>query len=73
MYIPDLIRMSFIALYGKHAQLLINFFAFILPKLPRNRKETKFIRFLIKVAKIFAAQRPEITGLRLTFQGRINR
>lgn len=73
IYIHDLIRISFRALYSKYAQLLINFFAFSLSKLPRNRKETKFIRFLIKLVKVFSTQRQEIIGVRLRFQGRINR
>lgn len=73
IYIKDLVRISFRALYSKYAQLLINFFAFSLSKLPRNRKETKFIRFLVKLVKIFSTQRKEIIGIRLRFQGRINR
>ena len=47
--------------------------AFQLSKLPRNRKETNFIRFLIKVIKTFAAERKEILGIRIRFKGRVNR
>jgi hypothetical protein len=47
--------------------------AFQLAKLPRNRKETNFVRFLIKVIKTFAAERKEILGLRIRFKGRVNR
>lgn len=73
IYIKDLVRISFRALYSKYAQLLINFFAFSLSKLPRNRKETKFIRFLVKLVKVFSTQRKEMIGIRLRFQGRMNR
>lgn len=73
IYIKDLLRLSFVGFYYKHAQLRREFSAFILKKLPRNRKETKFIRFLIKIRKVFAAQREEVIGIRLRFQGRINR
>jgi hypothetical protein len=47
--------------------------AFQLSKLPRNRKETNFIRFLFKVIKTFAAERKEILGIRIRFKGRVNR
>ena len=73
VFIPDLVRFTFISLYSKYTQRLITFFAFTLAKLPRNRKETKYVRFLAKLVKVFAAQRPEILGLRFRFQGRINR
>lgn len=73
IYIKDRIRVSFIGFYYKHAQLVREFFAFVLKKLPRNRKETKFIRFIIKLRKVFSAQRKEIVGFRVRFQGRINR
>lgn len=73
IYIKDLLRLSFVGFYYKHAQLRREFSAFILKKLPRNRKETKFMRFLIKIRKVFAAQREEVIGIRLRFQGRMNR
>lgn len=73
VYIKDLLRISFVAFYYKHAQLAIEFIAFVLKKLPRNRKETKFLRFIIKLRKVFSAQRKEIMGLRVRFQGRVNR
>lgn len=73
VYMKDLLRLSFVAFYYKHAQLIIEFAAFVLKKLPRNRKETKFLRFIIKLRKVFSAQRKEIIGLRVRFQGRVNR
>lgn len=73
VFIQDLIRLGFISFYCKYSQLLVGFFAFTLSKLPRNRKETKFLRFLIKLVKVFAAQRKEVTGIRVRFQGRVNR
>lgn len=73
VYIQDLIRISFFSLYLKKLDYLISFFAFTISKLPRNRKETQFIKFLIKLIKLFASQRKEIIGLRLRFKGRVNR
>ena len=73
VYIKDLLRLTFVGFYYKHAQLIREFAAFILKKLPRNRKETKFLRFIIKIRKVFAAQREEVVGMRLRFQGRVNR
>ena len=73
IYIKDLIRISYISLFFKKPTFLANFLAFQLAKLPKNRKETKFIRFLIKAIKIFSGMHREIIALRLQFKGRINR
>jgi hypothetical protein len=73
IYIKDLVKISFISLFLKKATFLASFIAFQMEKLPRNRKETKFIRFIVKVVKIFAAQRKEMKGLRIKFKGRVNR
>ena len=71
--ITNIVRILFIAFFSKNAQLIANFFALILNKLPRNRKETKFIRVFNKIRKMIATQRQEMTGIRRRFQGRINR
>lgn len=60
-------------MYLKKASFIAQFLAFQLGKLPRNRKETSFIKFIIKVVKTFAAEREEILGLRIKFNGRVNR
>lgn len=73
VYIKDLIRVAFIALFLKKPAFLVKFIAFQLNVLPKNRKETTFIRFIIKLVKTFAAEREEIWGLRLKFKGRVNR
>lgn len=73
IYIKDLIRICFIGMYLKKANVIAQFIAFQLGKLPRNRKETSFIKFIIKVVKTFAAEREEILGLRIKFSGRVNR
>jgi hypothetical protein len=73
IYIQDLVRISFVSIYLKKADVLAKFLAFTLSKLPRNRKETQFLRFLSKVVKVFVSQRKERIGLRLRFQGRVNR
>ena len=71
--IPDLVRLSFVSVYLKKPQVLANLFATTLAHLPRNRKETQFLRFLRKLVKVFTAQRKERRGVRLRFQGRVNR
>jgi hypothetical protein len=73
VYIQDFVRVSFISLFLKKPTFLAQFMALQISKLPRNRKETKMLRFLIKVIKIFAAQRREVVGLRILFKGRVNR
>jgi hypothetical protein len=73
IYIKDLVRVAFISVFFKKPSFLAKFMAFQLAKLPRNRKETNFVRFLIKVIKTFAAERKEILGLRIRFKGRVNR
>lgn len=72
-YIQDLVQISFITLFFKKPTFLAKFIAFQIEKLPRNRKETKLIKFIIKTVKIFAAQRKETLGIRLRFKGRVNR
>lgn len=73
IYIKDLIRVAFISVFLKKPSFLAKFVAFQISKLPKNRKETIFIRFLIKVIKTFAAERKEILGVRIRFKGRVNR
>lgn len=73
VYIQDLIRIAFFSMFRKKSAFLATFLAFTLSKLPRNRKETQFIRFLRKLVKVFASQRKEILGIRIRFQGRVNR
>ena len=73
IYIKDLVRVAFISVFFKKPSFLAKFMAFQLSRLPRNRKETNFVRFLIKVIKTFAAERKEILGIRIRFKGRVNR
>lgn len=73
VYIKDLVRIGFIAMFLKKPSFLAKFAAFQLAKLPRNRKETVFIRFLIKAIRTFAAGRKEILALRVKIKGRVNR
>lgn len=72
-YIQDLVRIGFISLYLKNATFLARFIAFQVAKLPKNRRETQLIRFIIKAIKIFAAQRREMLGVKIQFKGRVNR
>jgi len=73
IYIKDLVRIAFISVFLKKPSFLAKFVAFQLVKLPKNRKETTFIRFLIKAIRTFGAGRPEILGVRVKFKGRVNR
>ena len=73
IYIKDFVRIAFISIFFKKPSFLAKFVAFQLAKLPRNRKETSFIRFLIKVIRIFSAARSESLGVRIKFKGRVNR
>ncbi len=73
IYIKDLIRVCFIGMFFKNARFIAKYLAFQIGARPHNRKETSFIRFIIKVAKTFAAEREEISGFRISFKGRVNR
>ena len=72
-YFKDLVRVSFFAMYLKKADFIANFFASTISKLPRNRKEIPFVHFLVKILKMAASQNPNILGVRIRFQGRLNR
>ena len=73
IYIKDLVHICYVSFFLKKVTFLLNFIAFQLKKLPKNRKETQFIRFIIKVVRVFGALRPEMVGLRIKFKGRVNR
>ena len=73
VYIQDFVRVCFFSFFLKKPTFLANFIGFQIAKLPRNRKETSLIRFIIKIIKIFAAQRREITAIKIEFKGRVNR
>ena len=73
IYIKDLVRITFFCMYLKKADFIANFYAFLLSKLPRKRKETKLIKFFVTLLKVFSVQRPERIAIRLRFQGRLNR
>lgn len=71
--LPDLLRLTFLAVYLKKAAFLADLLAFALGQLPRNRKETQFLRILRKVVKVLVAARPERLGVRIRVVGRVNR
>ena len=73
IYIKDLVRITFFCRYLKNVNFMVNFYCFLLSKLPRNRKETKLIKFFIIILKIFSSQRSERIAIRFRFQGRVNR
>lgn len=73
IYIKDLVRITFFCMYLKNVNFMVKFYCFLLSKLPRNRKETKLIKFFITILKIFSSQRSERIAIRLRFQGRVNR
>jgi hypothetical protein len=73
IYIKDLVRVCFFSLFLKKAEFIATFFAFTISKLSRNRKELPFVRFLIQLLKTLSAQNKDILGIRIRFQGRLNR
>jgi len=73
VYIKDLIRVTYLSIFFKKASFIASFYAFTLGKLPRNRKELKYVYFLINLFKIFTVQNKEIVGVRIRIQGRLNR
>ena len=73
IYLKDLLYISFFSFFLKKPTFLLNFIAFQIVNIQKNKKETVLIRFLIKTVKSFGNQRPEITGLKIKFKGRVNR
>jgi len=71
--IRNIIRAAYVGFYIKNPTLITQLLAYALPKLQRNRKETKFLRFIIKLVKVRSASRWEALGIKLEFQGRVNR
>ena len=71
--ISDCFRIGYSALLFKNLNFLANFIVFQMTKLPKNRKQTKFISFIIKIILVIAKHRREITGIRLYFKGRVNK
>jgi hypothetical protein len=65
IYLQDFVRVCVLSFFLKKPTFLVNFIAFQIAKLPKNRKETTFIRFLIKFIKIFAAQRSDKLNLKV--------
>ncbi len=73
IYIKDFIRVCFIGMFLKNPTFISRFIAFLISELPRNRKETTFLKCVMKIVRIFSAERGEIIGLRIKFKGRVNR
>jgi ribosomal protein S3 len=73
IYIKDFIRICFIGMFLKKPTFIARFIAFLIAELPKNRKETTFLRCVMKIVRIFSAERGEIVGLRIKFKGRVNR
>jgi hypothetical protein len=73
IYVQDRVRVSFCSLFYKKVSYIVTFFAYSMSKLPRNIKETTYIRFFIKLIKALINKREEIIGLSFRLQGRINR
>ncbi len=73
VYMRDIAYIAFISLFLKKPQGLVDFVAFALGRLPRQWRETTFIRSIIKVMFMFAGQRREIVGLLIRFKGRVNK
>ena len=73
IYIKDFIRVGFISMLFKNLTFLLRFIAFLMSVLPRNRKETSFLKYTSKALKKFSAVRKEIEGLRFKYKGRVNK
>ena len=71
--IRNIVRAAYVGFYIKNPTLVVHLLSYALPKLQRNRKETKFLRFRIKLVKVLSASRWEMLGIKLEFQGRVNR
>lgn len=73
IYIKDFVRVGFIGMLFKNLTFLARFVAFLIGELPRNRRETVFLRNTGKSLIKMSGQRDEINGLRFKFKGRINK
>jgi hypothetical protein len=57
----------------KNAELLSSFIGYQMSFLPKNRRQTAFLKFISRVLFNFKGEQRDIVGLRLRFKGRFNR
>ena len=69
----DLINVIYISLFFKNTEFLSKFISYQLTLLPKNKRQTSFIKMLSKILFNFKGSYKEIVGLRLSFKGRFNR
>lgn len=65
--------MIFISLFMKNAQCLASFISYTLTFLPKNKRQTTFLKFLSTIILSLKGEFKDIKGLRLQFKGRFNR
>lgn len=69
----DLINISIISMFMKNTDLLAKFISYQLSLLPKNRRQTTFLKFISKIVLNFKGERKEIVGFKMRFKGRFNR
>lgn len=69
----DLVNISIISMFLKNTDLLARFISYQISFLPKNKKQTAFLKFLTKVVFNFKGERKEIVGFKMRFKGRFNR
>lgn len=73
VFLKDLYYLSFITMFLKRPIVLAKFIGFQVKKLPQNKRQIPFLRFIMKTVLNFSGGRSEIIGIKLQFKGRFDR
>jgi hypothetical protein len=60
-------------MFLKRPIVLAKFIGFQVKKLPQNKRQIPFLRFIMKTVLNFSGGRSEIIGIKLQFKGRFDR
>ena len=69
----DLMNIAQYSLYFKNVKLLTHLISYQLTFLPKNKRQTSFLKYLSKIIFNFKGEFKEIIGLKIQFKGRFNK
>ena len=69
----DLMNIAQYSLYFKNVKLLAHLISYQLTFLPKNKRQTSFLKYLSKIIFNFKGEFKEIIGLKIQFKGRFNK
>jgi hypothetical protein len=69
----DVMNIAQYSLYFKNVKLLAHLISYQLTFLPKNKRQTSFLKYLSKIIFNFKGEFKEIIGLKIQFKGRFNK